>query len=114
MNRSTQLFFRFLACGLLFLAQQGLAAWQAANVGGGGWFERIAVAADGTLYVASDLSGVYVSTDNGQHWAILGPGTGMDSTHVAGFGMHPNNPARFFVGTEQGIYKTTDAGVSFL
>ncbi len=89
------------------------ASWQAINVGGGGWFERTAVDAAGGIYVASDLSGVYVSHDQGAHWAIQGPANGMFSTHVAGFGMHPANAQRFFVGTEEGIYKTVDGGASF-
>ncbi len=89
------------------------ADWQAINIGGGGWFERAALDAAGHLYAASDLAGAYVSTDNGAHWSILGPDSGMESTHVAGFGMHPTNPAVFFVGTDQGVYKTTDGGLTF-
>ena len=97
----------------IFFAFPVQAGWQPINVGGGGWFERISIGADGRVYAASDLSGIYVSADQGAHWSILGPAQGMYSTHVAGFGMHPTDGQRVFVGTEEGIYKTTDGGLSF-
>ena len=107
LSRCWRLLFPLFAC---FPLQAG---WQAVSVGGGGWFERIGIGADGSIYAASDLSGIYVSRDQGARWSILGPDQGMYSTHVASFGMHPGNGQRFFVGTEEGIYKTTDGGNSF-
>lgn len=107
-------FFLRMAWLLFFVStNSGANDWQAINVGGGGWFERIAVDANGSIYVASDLAGVYVSHDNGDNWSIIGPPQGLYSTHIAGFGMHPDNAAFFFVGTDEGIYKTIDGGASF-
>ncbi len=88
-------------------------SWQSINIGGGGWFERIAVDAVGNIYAASDLSGVYLSRDQGQQWQIIGSKQAMFSTHVAGFGLHPSDPNKLFIATEEGIYKSIDAGQNF-
>ena len=87
--------------------------WQAINIGGGGWFERVSIDFDGNIYAASDLSGAYVSHDNGLSWSIIGHNQGMTSTHVAGFGMSPLDSSVIFIATEEGVFKSNDGGLTF-
>ncbi len=87
--------------------------WEPINPGGGGWFERIGVGHGGLLLAASDLSGVYRSIDAGATWEALGPARGLMATHVVAFGFHPTNGQVFFVGTDDGIYRTLNGGASF-
>jgi len=100
----------FIICLISLVQAQN---WSPINVGGGGWFERVVLDSSGNIYVASDLSGAYVSRNNGQSWSLLTYKQGMTSTHVAGFGTHPTNPNKYFIATEEGIFKTTNAGESF-
>ncbi len=105
--------FSILSISLVLWLKIHAQGWTPINIGAGGWFERVAVDVAGTLYVASDLSGAYVSKNNGQSWSILSYKQGMTSTHVAGFGLHPSDASKFFIATEEGIYKSNDGGVNF-
>ena len=98
---------------ILFVLPVSSQFWQAINIGGGGWFERVSVDFDGNIYAASDLSGAYVSRDNGSSWSIIAAKHGMTSTHVAGFGMSPLDSSVVFIATEEGVFKSTDGGLNF-
>ena len=87
--------------------------WQRTNPGGGGAFSTIGAGPDGLIVAASDLSGAYVSNDRGNSWTPIGASTGLTSTHVSGIGFHPSNPNILFLGTEEGIFLSTDKANSF-
>ena len=87
--------------------------WVRANVGGGGWFERIRIGSDGTMVACSDLAGAYVSRDGGAHWSCVGPARGLEETHVGCAAFDPADPSIVFLGTEQGVFRSADGARSF-
>lgn len=84
----------------------------AAGPGGGGAFATIGASASGLVVAASDLSGAYLSRDRGDTWEVLGAQRGLLTTHVAGIGFHPTDGDVFFLGGEDGIYRSEDGGQS--
>eukprot|EP00775_Hariotina_reticulata_P011445 gene11445-11591_t len=52
--------------------------------------------------VLSDLSGLYISKDNGNSWEIFGSVKGLTATHVAALAPHP--AGKILVGTGDGIF----------
>ncbi len=87
--------------------------WQRTNPGGGGAIAVVGATASGMIVVASDLSGIYRSTDNGQSFDVVGANQGLLETHVSSFGFDPTDGDTFFAGTYIGLYKTTDGGENF-
>ena len=87
--------------------------WQRTNPGGGGAIATVVATPDGTILVASDLSGIYRSTDNGLSWDVVGANNSLIETHISSFGLDWNHPETFFAGTYIGVYKTVDGGESF-
>ena len=84
--------------------------WERSNPGGGGAIAMVGATADGTILAASDLSGVYKTTNNGLSWEVLGATQGLVSTNINCFGFHPTDGNIFLIGTGIGAYKTTDGG----
>ncbi len=62
------------------------------------------------ILVASDLSGAYLSRDRGKTWEVIGASRGMTVTHVSGLGFDPINASILYLGTEEGIFRSTNAG----
>jgi len=92
------------------------AQWTPQNPGAGGAFTSIAAGPTGILLAGSDLGGAYMSTDNGASWVCIGSigsHSGLARSHVRSVAFAPTNPARMFLGTDDGIYRTTDTGVGF-
>ncbi len=87
--------------------------WVRTNPGGGGAISTVGATADGTIVVASDLSGVYRSHDDGKSFDVVGANQGLIETHVSSFGFHPIDGKLFFAGTYSGAYKTKDGGENF-
>ncbi len=86
--------------------------WERTNPGGGGAFNTIGASASGIIVVGSDLSGAYRSTDGGESWEVIGAAQGLTETHVSGLGFHPNDGDLIFIGTENGLFRSTDGGQS--
>jgi uncharacterized repeat protein (TIGR01451 family) len=98
----------------------GGATWQVKNTGlnfGLPWVHALAIdpSAPGTLYAATE-SGVWKTTDGAEKWTESNAGIGVTSGggfrpprsfHLA---LDPTNPATVYVGTERGVYKTTNGG----
>jgi len=84
--------------------------WQRSNPGGGGAIAMVGATADGTILAASDLSGIYKTTNNGQSWDVLGSTQGLLTTNINCFGFHPTDGDVFLIGTGIGAYKTTNGG----
>ena len=84
--------------------------WTRTNPGGGGAIAMVGATADGTIVTASDLSGVYVSSNNGASWKVIGSTQGLKETHISSLGFHPKDGKTFIIGTGIGAYKTKDGG----
>ncbi len=87
--------------------------WIRTNPGAGGAFNCVAAGPTGIIMVGSDLSGYYRSTDNGQTWQPIGKKEGLNTTHAISIGFDPNNSNLVLAGTDEGIYKSSDGGLSF-
>ncbi len=87
--------------------------WIQTNPGGGGAIAVVGATANGMIVAASDLSGVYTSTNNGQSWSVKGATQGLTETHISCLGFHPTNGNTFIAGTGNGAFKTTDGGNHF-
>ena len=94
-------------------ARADLAAWQRTNPGGGGAFHAVAIGPTAAFLVGSDLSGAYLSWDQGRSWQPIGAAQGLTETHVSGVGVDPADPAILYAGTEQGIFRSPDQGRSW-
>ena len=109
-NRYYKFIFLVLISSLTSSAQHN---WTRTNPGGGGAIATVGATVNGTILVASDLSGIYRSTDNGESFDVVGANQGLTETHISAFGFDPNDNDTFFVGSYLGAYKTTDGGESF-
>ncbi|NPA26703.1 MAG: hypothetical protein GXO36_03785, partial [Chloroflexi bacterium] len=67
----------------------------------------------GAFLVGSDLSGVYLSWDQGRTWQPIGAAQGLTETHVSGVGVDPEDADILYAGTEAGIFRTADRGASW-
>ncbi len=88
----------------------GQSNWTRTNPGGGGAIAVVGATANGTILSASDLSGIYKSTNNGASWEVLGAAQGLTETSITSFGFHPLDGNTFVIGTTIGAFKTTDGG----
>lgn len=92
-------------------AAEGTAlAWTRLGPGGGGWIQSIAwdLYDPETLYVGCDVGGFYVSTDAGRHYEIRN--AGLRNVFVECIAVHPRDRNVLLLGTEGGIFRTTDQG----
>jgi len=97
---------------LLMSIQMGLAQWVSINPGAGGQVQD--VVADpgnvGTLYLASDMEGVYKTTDNGESWQTTGH---LMNNRVYAVAIDPQNSNRVYVGTLYGLHISDDGGETY-
>lgn len=91
----------------------GGAAWERTNPGGGGAFQAVGVGPTGLLVVGSDLSGAYLSRDDGASWTPIGASQGVFSTHVDAVGFDPSDPEILYLGTDEGLFRSSDGGARF-
>ena len=84
--------------------------WLRTNPGGGGAIAVVGATASGDTIAASDLSGIYKSTDNGNSWQVFGATQGLLESGITSLGFHPNDGNTFIIGTYIGAYKTKDGG----
>lgn len=84
--------------------------WQLAGPGGGGWIQSVAFDPKdpNTIYVGSDVGGFYVSFDGGKTFEIRNKG--LRDYFVECIAVHPQNPDIILLGTQGGIFRTTDKG----
>jgi photosystem II stability/assembly factor-like uncharacterized protein len=78
--------------------------------GGGGRFTAIAIdpSNTGTIFVGSDVAGVFRSRDGGKHFDICGNGLG--SFSVADIRVNPFDTRQVFVLTDDGLYQSVNQG----
>jgi hypothetical protein len=74
---------------------------------------HLAIADDGTLYCYASPSGtdrtLFKSTDNGNSWSYTGGVTEI----ILGIAAVPGATGTVYYATESGVYRSTDAGISF-
>jgi photosystem II stability/assembly factor-like uncharacterized protein len=87
--------------------------WIPTNPGGGGAFSNVGAGPTGIIVAASDLSGVYVSADNGAHWRNAGATQGILTTHASSVGFDTQDGNIIYVGTEAGLYRSADGANTF-
>lgn len=117
MRRITANTVAYAAAGLLLCSAAGAQTghvWTRTNPGGGGAFSTVKAGPSGVAIAGSDLSGAYCSRDRGLTWDVIGASRGLLNTHVSGVGFSPSDPNVIFLGTTNGIYRSTDGGESFV
>lgn len=84
--------------------------WQLVGPGGGGWVQSVAFDSKdtNTLYVGCDVGGFYVSLDFGKTFEIRN--NGLRDYFVESIAVHPQNPNIILLGTQGGVFRTTDKG----
>ena len=87
--------------------------WQRINPGGGGAFQAIGAGPTGIVVAASDLSGAYISTNRGLSWQVVGAAQGLTTTHVDSVGFDATDASLIYLGTESGIFRSTNSGKTF-
>ena len=94
--------------------------WEPAGFGGGGAFICIAFdpAHPGVVYACSDVSGVFRSTDRGEHWEMRSVGLG--NFEVSSLAVDPFDSTTLYAGvgaltesTRAGMYLSHDAGLTW-
>jgi len=80
---------------------------------GGGRFTAIALspADPRLLFVGSDVAGVFKSTDGGETFHLKGKG--LEGFSVADIAIHPDDPGRVLLLTQDGLYGSRDQGESW-
>jgi hypothetical protein len=104
-----RLLLALLLCTTPLLVHRSIAAatdgppiWRTTNAGGGGALNSPVIdAATGAWAVGSDLSGAYLSTDEGVTWRVLGAAQGLSETHVSALAFGAES--RLLIGTERGV-----------
>ena len=89
-------------------------SWVRTNPGGGGAFEAVEAGPTGVILVGSDLSGAYRSADSGRSWQPIGAANGLTETHISAVSFHSSHAGIAFLGTEWGIFRSTDTGKTFM
>ncbi len=92
------------------LAQTG---WQQAGFSGSGLFPVVAVdpTDSDTMYLGSDVAGLYRSSDRGATW--IPSSTGLESLQVASLAIDPSDPDRLWLGTPMGLHRSIDGGLNW-
>jgi len=96
----------------LFSSTDGGETWN--QVSGGIWKVNLdgltPSAKDSTVY-SYGVQGVFVSHDGGVNW---GPAsTGLEGTQPSAMVAHPTDPSLLYVGTDKGVYSTSNGGVTW-
>ena len=65
------------------------------------------------LYLATRSSGVYRSIDSGTSWTQISTADLQAVVHAGAFVIHPADPTRLFVASDQGVQRSTDSGATW-
>ncbi len=86
--------------------------WTPINPGAGGQVQDVVADpnAPNTLYMASDMEGLYKSTDNGGSWHTTGQ---LIQSRVYSVTVNPGDSNKLFVGTLYGLHISYDGGDSY-
>ena len=86
--------------------------WTRTNPGGGGAYSTVGASASGIIIAGSDLSGAYRSQDGGLTWDVIGVNKGLTETHISGVGFHRTDGNIIYIGTENGLFRSSNGGNS--
>lgn len=108
MNRYIVTAIALLNIGASWASQQ----WQPLNPGAGGQVQDIVTDPNqaNVVYLASDMEGVYKSSDNGEHWHITGQ---LVNNRVYAISVAPGDSNKVLVGTLYGLHVSTDGGATY-
>jgi len=87
--------------------------WVNINPGAGGAFTAIGAGPTGVIVAGSDLAGACRSLDHGASWDVIGAARGLARTHVSSVAFDPSDARILYLGAEDGIYRSADAGERF-
>ena len=87
--------------------------WIGIDMGAGGYLNNVEAGPTGIILCNSDLSGTYISRNRGLSWSCIGSVQGMNVTHTSGLGFDPTNENIMFIGTERGLFRSQNAGITF-
>jgi len=65
------------------------------------------------LYLATRSTGVYRSIDSGTSWTQISTADLRAVVHAGAFVIHPADPTRLFVASDQGVQRSTDSGATW-
>jgi photosystem II stability/assembly factor-like uncharacterized protein len=87
--------------------------WRLAGPGGGGWIQSIAwdPQEKDFLYVGGDVGGFFFSADAGRTFEIRNQG--LRDYFLEAIAVHPRDSRIILAGTESGIHRTVDRGLSW-
>ena len=88
-------------------------SWRSVGPGGGGWIQSMLWSrhARDRFFVGCDVGGFYCSEDGGRHYEMRN--RGLRHYFIQTIAEHPVNPDILFLGSQGGIYKTTDRGLNW-
>jgi photosystem II stability/assembly factor-like uncharacterized protein len=97
--------------GGLYISNDGGLNWESdADMRGQSIRSLAAAPSDPKTLVAGTLTGVYRSTDGGEHWQIISPAGSQEIHEVESVAIDPANPQIIYAGTWHLPWKTTDGG----
>ena len=97
--------------GGLYISNDGGVNWESeADMRGQSIRSLAAAPSDPKTLVAGTLTGVYRSTDGGEHWQLISPAGSQEIHEVESVAIDPANPQIIYAGTWHLPWKTTDGG----
>ena len=87
--------------------------WQLTGPSGGGWIQSLAFdpREKDVLYAGCDVGGFFISTNAGHTYEIRN--RGLHDYYVEAIAVHPQDSHIIILGTESGIHRSTDRGLSW-
>ncbi|MBS4205460.1 WD40/YVTN/BNR-like repeat-containing protein [Lederbergia citrea] len=88
--------------------------WEMIEPGAGGAFMTVGAGPTGIAIAAGDLSGVYISYDDGKSWENRGQAEGIThNAHLSMVGFDTEDEKLIYVGSQYVMYKSDDKGYNF-
>ena len=100
--------------GGVFKSTDACGSWSAINTGLTNDVITLAIdpTSPQTIYAGSDQGAVFKSTDAGSTWSAINPG--MTHSRIETLAIDPTSPQTIYAGTGVGVFKSTDAGGSWI
>jgi photosystem II stability/assembly factor-like uncharacterized protein len=91
-----------------------LLSWHPSGYGGGGRFTAIAIDPSNpkTVYIGSDVAGIFRSPDGGNHFDLIGKG--LEGFAVADIAINPEAPHQLVALTNDGLYYSINQGDTWI